>query len=67
MAPPAFRLKNSEAEFDGALWSRFEGWLGKAEYFTGMELKSRSMNWSPSVWRARSMDWQPDVGTFPEE
>jgi hypothetical protein len=36
MAPPAFRLKNSEAEFDGALWSRFEGWLGKAEYFTGM-------------------------------
>ena len=61
MAPPALD------EFDGVQWSHFEGWLGKAEYFTGMELKSRSMNWSPFVWRARSMDWQPDVGTFPEE
>jgi hypothetical protein len=67
MAPPAFRLSISVADFDGFQWSRFEGWLGSAEYFTGMELVSRSENWCPSVWRALCMDWKPRAGTFPEE
>ena len=66
MAPPA------SAVYYGVEWFYFEGWLGNAEYFTGMELVSRSSDWSPSVWRALCMDWQPHVwqisaGTFPEE